>query len=89
MEIGILIPIIAILMGPIMYWMYLKEVKLKRSHDLEDGASASHDNRITQLEQRVRVLERIITDGGVQTAAQIEALRDPAPTFAPVREKVL
>ena len=26
--------------------------------------------------QRVRVLEQIVTDGGVQTAAQIEALRD-------------
>jgi len=25
----------------------------------------------------VRVLEKIMTDGGMQTAAQIEALRDP------------
>jgi|SRR5438067_12900142 len=30
-----------------------------------------------ELEQRVRVLEQIVTDGGAQTAAQIEALRDP------------
>ena len=28
------------------------------------------------LEERVRVLEQIVTDGGAQTAAQIEALRD-------------
>lgn len=27
------------------------------------------------LEERVRVLEQIVTDGGAQTAAQIEALR--------------
>ena len=30
-----------------------------------------------ELEQRVRVLEQIITDHGAQTAAQIEALRQP------------
>lgn len=34
----------------------------------------------TQLEQRVRVLEQIVTDGGAQTAAQIEALRAPRLT---------
>ena len=28
--------------------------------------------------QRLRVLEQIVTDGGAQTAAQIEALRDKA-----------
>jgi cob(I)alamin adenosyltransferase len=30
-----------------------------------------------ELEERVRVLEQIVTDGGAQTAAQIEALREP------------
>jgi hypothetical protein len=30
----------------------------------------------TELEQRVRVLEQIVTDSGAQTAAQIEALRE-------------
>jgi hypothetical protein len=28
-----------------------------------------------ELEQRVRVLEQIVTDSGAQTATQIEALR--------------
>ena len=32
--------------------------------------------RITELEERVRVLERIVTDGGYDVATQIEALRD-------------
>jgi len=31
-----------------------------------------------ELEARVRVLEKIVTDGGLETAAQIEALRRPA-----------
>ena len=89
MEPGLLIPILAILMGPVMYLIYLKELKLKRSHKVEDGASEQNTARITMLEQRVRVLERILTDSGVQTAAQIEALREPAATFTSEREKVL
>ena len=33
-------------------------------------------NQVQQLQARIRVLERIVTDSGVQTAAQIEALRE-------------
>ena len=32
--------------------------------------------QVQQLQQRIRVLERIVTDRGAETAAQIEALRD-------------
>jgi hypothetical protein len=32
--------------------------------------------QVQQLQERIRVLERIVTDGGAQTAAQIEALRE-------------
>src|SRR6266550_3538813 len=39
--------------------------------------AAQYASRSTELEQRVRVLEQIVTDGGAQTAAQIEALRQP------------
>lgn len=37
--------------------------------------AAQYASRSNELEQRVRVLEQIVTDGGAQTAAQIEALR--------------
>ena len=37
--------------------------------------AAQYASRSHELEERVRVLEQIVTDGGVQTAAQIEALR--------------
>jgi hypothetical protein len=37
--------------------------------------AAQYASRSSELEQRVRVLEQIVTDGGAQTAAQIEALR--------------
>ena len=37
--------------------------------------AAQYASRSSELEQRVRVLEQIVTDSGAQTAAQIEALR--------------
>jgi hypothetical protein len=49
--------------------------------EMRDGISNDTENarlqaQIQQLQERIRVLERIATDSGVQTAAQIEALRD-------------
>jgi hypothetical protein len=40
--------------------------------------AAQYASRSHELEQRVRVLEQIVTDSGAQTAAQIEALRSPS-----------
>ena len=47
------------------------------------GESAANDQenqrlrgQVQQLQERIRVLERIVTDRGAETAAQIEALRD-------------
>jgi hypothetical protein len=39
--------------------------------------AAQYASRSFELEERVRVLEQIVTDHGAQTAAQIEALRTP------------
>jgi cob(I)alamin adenosyltransferase len=44
--------------------------------------AAQYASRSNELEQRVRVLEQIVTDGGAQTAAQIEALRTPVRRVA-------
>jgi hypothetical protein len=38
--------------------------------------AAQYAAHTKELEERVRVLEQIVTDGGMQTAAQIEALRE-------------
>jgi hypothetical protein len=52
-----------------------KKLEVEALHAAEKGAQyAAHT---AELEQRVRVLEQIVTDGGAQTAAQIEALREP------------
>jgi hypothetical protein len=57
----------------------LREKKLEVEATLAAEKAAQYASRSSELEQRVRVLEQIVTDGGAQTAAQIEALRQ-APT---------
>jgi hypothetical protein len=42
----------------------------------DDQENTRLRQQVQQLQERIRVLERIVTDGGVQTAAQIEALRE-------------
>ncbi len=45
-----------------------------------EPANSQEDERlraqVQQLQERIRVLERIVTDRGAETAAQIEALRE-------------
>ncbi|MBA3834693.1 MAG: hypothetical protein M3448_04040 [Pseudomonadota bacterium] len=51
-----------------------KQLEFETSLAAEKAAQYAASN--AQLEQRVRVLEQIVTDSGAQTANQIEALRD-------------
>ena len=39
--------------------------------------AAQYASRTSEIEQRLQVVEQIVTDSGVHTAAQIEALRQP------------
>ena len=57
-------------------WFQLKEKKLEVEASLAVEKAAQYAASNAELEARVRVLEKIVTDGGVHTAAQIEALRD-------------
>jgi ABC-type phosphate transport system auxiliary subunit len=57
-------------------WIRLKEKKLEVDASLAIEKAAQYAASNAELEARVRVLEKIVTDGGAQTAAQIEALRD-------------
>jgi hypothetical protein len=49
-----------------------------RREDLED-ALAERDALIAKLEERVRVLERIVTDDSARLRAEIDSLRDTPP----------
>ncbi len=51
-----------------------KKLEVEAMHAAEKAAQ--YAARSSELEQRVRVLEQIVTDSGAQTAAQIEALRE-------------
>jgi hypothetical protein len=63
------IPIVAIWLG------HRKEMmKLQIQATAEKAAQYAASNQ--ELEDRVRVLERIVTDKGYDVATQIEALRD-------------
>ena len=53
----------------------LREKKLEVEAGLAAEKAAQYASRTHELEERVRVLEQIVTDSGAQTAAQIEALR--------------
>jgi hypothetical protein len=53
----------------------LREKKLEVEASLAAEKAAQYASRSMELEQRVRVLEQIVTDSGAQTATQIEALR--------------
>lgn len=51
-----------------------KKLEVEAMHAAEKAAQ--YAARSSELEERVRVLEQIVTDSGAQTAAQIEALRE-------------
>ena len=60
-----------------------REKQLEVDARLAAEKAAQYAASNAELEQRVRVLEQIVTDGGAQTAAQIEALREqPRPRRA-------
>jgi deoxyinosine 3'endonuclease (endonuclease V) len=75
--IWVLIPLAAIGIAPFKMWLRLKERQMEAQTSLAAEKSAQYAAHVERLEARVRVLEQIATDGGVQTAAQIEALRSP------------
>lgn len=59
-------------------WFRLKERKMELEAGQAAEKAAQYAASNAELEARVRILEKIVTDGGFQTAAQIEALREPA-----------
>jgi hypothetical protein len=72
----VLIPLAAIGIAPFKMWMRVKERQIDAQTSLAAEKSAQYAQHMERFEARLRVLEQIVTDGGAQTAAQIEALRD-------------
>lgn len=74
--IWVLIPLAAIGIAPFKMWLKVKEKQIEGQSALAAEKSAQYAQHVERIEQRLRVLEQIATDKGVETAAQIEALRD-------------
>ena len=55
----------------------LRERKLEIEAMNAAEKAAQYASRSREIEERLRVVEQIVTDSGVHTAAQIEALRQP------------
>jgi len=76
--IWVLIPLAAIGIAPFKMWLSVKEKQIGAQTSLAAEKSAQYAQHMERVEARLRVLEQIVTDSGVQTASQIEALRDQA-----------
>lgn len=71
------IPIVAILASMIgKPWLALKERQMELEAKMVAEKAAQYASHTQELEQRVRVLERIVTDKGIAIADEIERLRD-------------
>lgn len=81
---GELIPIVAIMFGctipMVAIWAKHKqkiaEIEIATTAEHTAEKAAQYASRVQTLEDRVQVLERIVTDRGYDVATQIEALRD-------------
>jgi hypothetical protein len=80
MYIALMIPILALSIPIVAIWtkhqQRLAEMQVKTTASDTAERAAQYASQVQRLEDRVRVLERIVTDGGYNVAAQIEALRD-------------
>lgn len=74
--IGVCIPIVALARTPIQRWIAFKERALEVRSDQTAEKAAQYAARNERLEQRVAVLERILTDRGTVLADEIDKLRD-------------
>lgn len=82
MEPGDVMALLITILLPTAFLLYLakrffslkeKQLEVNAREAAEKAAEYATSN--AQLEQRVRVLEQIVTDRGAETASQIEALR--------------
>ncbi|WP_353217141.1 hypothetical protein [Sandarakinorhabdus sp.] len=71
-----MIPITGILAGVAKRWIKLKERQLDVAAQHSAESAAQYAAKIATLEERVAVLNRIVTDRNEGLTSQIEALRD-------------
>jgi IS5 family transposase len=74
--IWILVPLAPFLMVSFIVWTKHQQKIAEMHVKATAEKAAQYVSHTSELEERVRVLERIVTDKGYDVASQIEALRD-------------
>ena len=81
------VPILAIFYSAFQRWLQHKEKMSQLIAEQTAEKAAQYAAHVERIETRLRVVEQIVTDGGAQTAAQIEALREaPLPSASAKHE---
>jgi hypothetical protein len=75
-EIWILIPLAPFILGGLVIWSRHQQRMIEKQSEMTAEKAAQYAAHTERLEERVRVLERIVTDKGVDVAGEIEKLRD-------------
>lgn len=79
-NLALLIPIFGMAIPLFAIWtkhlQKVAEIQARNAVTDNGERDTAYASKVQALEERVRVLERIVTDGGYTVAAQIEALRD-------------
>lgn len=77
---GTMIPIVALMIPIVALWtrhqQKMAEMQVGATAEQTAEKAAQYASQVQRLEDRVQVLERIVTDRGYDIATQIEALRD-------------
>ena len=74
--IWILIPLAPFLLGGFAIWSKHQQKMIEKQSEMTAEKAAQYAAQTERLEARVRVLERIVTDKGVDLSDEIEKLRD-------------
>lgn len=77
--IWILIPLAPFLLVGFIFWTKHQQKMIEKQSEMTAEKAAQYAAHTERLEARVRVLERIATDKGVDLASEIDALRDDRP----------
>jgi hypothetical protein len=72
----VLIPLAPFLLGGFAIWSKHQQKMIEKQSEMTAEKAAQYAAQTERLEARVRVLERIVTDKGVDIADEIEKLRD-------------
>jgi hypothetical protein len=80
--------LLALIVGSVLTAMTWMRHRQAMARIAAAGTGASASGQVAALEARLRVVERIVTDGGYDLSTQIESLRTPPALTSTPKELV-